>query len=253
MHLFKSLLITLSILAGTLFIHPLALAADLDIQITTPGTGEAAQSGMKVYVHYTGKLEDGTVFDSSVGRGQPFSFTLGQRQVIAGWEAGIEGMKVGGKRTLIIPPHLGYGSTGAGNAIPPNATLIFEVELIKVLTPPQLGQATLADFAQAQAEGALIIDIRLPSEWQETGILAGAKTITAFTEQGGLHPEFQPKFFSLVQEQDTPVYLYCRTGNRTGMLGNALINQVGLTNVTHLTRGIVEWQAQGHQVQAYSK
>lgn len=96
------------------------------------GTGAEAQPGKTVVVHYTGWLMDGTKFDSSRDRSQPFSFPLGQGQVIKGWDEGVAGMKVGGKRTLTIPPDLGYGSRGAGGVIPPNATLKFEVELLDV-------------------------------------------------------------------------------------------------------------------------
>jgi peptidylprolyl isomerase len=100
------------------------------------GTGATATAGHKVSVHYTGWLynngEKGKKFDSSVDRGEPFSFGLGAQQVIRGWDEGVAGMKVGGKRTLVIPPELGYGARGAGGAIPPNATLIFDVELLKV-------------------------------------------------------------------------------------------------------------------------
>ena len=96
------------------------------------GTGEEATAGKMVSVHYTGTLTDGTVFDSSVGRGKPFSFSLGAGQVIEGWDLGVAGMKVGEKRRLTIPPELGYGSRGAGAAIPPNATLVFEVELLGI-------------------------------------------------------------------------------------------------------------------------
>ena len=100
------------------------------------GTGDPAASGRKVSVHYTGWLFDngvkGTKFDSSKDRGDPFIFPLGQGHVIKGWDEGVAGMKVGGRRQLTIPPELGYGSRGAGGAIPPNATLIFEVELLKV-------------------------------------------------------------------------------------------------------------------------
>ena len=100
---------------------------------TKTGDGAAATSGNKVSVHYTGWLYNngakGAKFDSSVDRGQPFQFTLGAHQVIAGWDEGVAGMKVGGKRTLIIPPELGYGARGV---IPPNATLMFDVELLGV-------------------------------------------------------------------------------------------------------------------------
>jgi peptidylprolyl isomerase len=103
---------------------------------TKTGDGATARSGNKVSVHYTGWLSDngakGKKFDSSVDRGQPFQFTLGAKQVIAGWDEGVAGMKVGGKRTLTIPPELGYGARGAPGAIPPNATLIFDVELLQV-------------------------------------------------------------------------------------------------------------------------
>lgn len=98
----------------------------------TVGTGAIAQAGQTVTVHYSGWLENGKKFDSSLDRGQPFSFPLGAGRVIKGWDEGVQGMKVGGKRKLIIPSGLGYGARGAGGAIPPHATLIFEVELLGV-------------------------------------------------------------------------------------------------------------------------
>jgi peptidylprolyl isomerase len=96
------------------------------------GSGDAPEKGKKVKVHYTGTLTSGKKFDSSVDRGQPFEFTIGIGQVIRGWDEGVMGMKVGGKRQLIIPSDLGYGARGAPPAIPPNAELIFDVELLAV-------------------------------------------------------------------------------------------------------------------------
>ena len=112
------------------------LPSGLKYTDTNVGTGAEATSGHKVSVHYTGWLYNngakGAKFDSSLDRGQPFSFALGAGQVIRGWDEGVDGMKIGGKRTLIIPPELGYGARGAGGVIPPNATLMFDVELLGV-------------------------------------------------------------------------------------------------------------------------
>jgi len=96
------------------------------------GTGQTAVAGKRLSMHYTGWLTNGKKFDSSLDRGEPFEFTLGRGQVIKGWDEGVAGMKVGGKRQLKIPPAAGYGARGAGNVIPPNATLIFDVELVAV-------------------------------------------------------------------------------------------------------------------------
>jgi FKBP-type peptidyl-prolyl cis-trans isomerase FkpA len=108
----------------------------LKIEEVKVGTGETAVAGKNVTVHYTGWLTDGVIqgkkFDSSKDRGDPFVFSLGKGQVIKGWDEGVQGMKVGGVRKLTIPAALGYGSRGAGGVIPPNATLLFEVELLKV-------------------------------------------------------------------------------------------------------------------------
>ena len=106
--------------------------SELLIEDLTVGSGDTATAGQSVSVHYTGWLTDGQKFDSSLDRNDPFEFRLGAGQVIPGWDQGVAGMQVGGKRKLTIPPELGYGSRGAGGVIPPNATLVFEVELLAV-------------------------------------------------------------------------------------------------------------------------
>ena len=132
--------------AGTFAVPPSTAMAQVGKTMTTSsglqitdskvGTGATPKSGQTCVMHYTGWLYEngakGKKFDSSVDRGQPFEFPIGTRRVIAGWDEGVATMKVGGKRTLIIPPELGYGARGAGGVIPPNATLIFEVELLDV-------------------------------------------------------------------------------------------------------------------------
>ena len=106
--------------------------SELIIEDLVVGNGATAQAGQSVVVHYTGWLTSGQKFDSSVDRNDPFDFRLGAGQVIPGWDQGVAGMQVGGKRKLTIPPDLAYGSRGAGGVIPPNATLVFEVELLAV-------------------------------------------------------------------------------------------------------------------------
>ena len=142
------IVVTIAILAGAFILlyryqggsdsdqinNEIAMSDDQGLAVETLVEGEGDKTtapGDKIYVHYTGTLEDGTEFDSSVGS-DPFSFTLGQGEVIPGWDQGLAGMKVGEKRKLTIPASLGYGETGAGEAIPPNSTLIFETELISI-------------------------------------------------------------------------------------------------------------------------
>ncbi len=105
-------------------------ASGLVIEDVVVGEGDEACAGQRVSVHYTGWLTNGSKFDSSKDRNEPFEFALGARHVIAGWDEGVQGMKIGGTRKLTIPPELGYGARGAGGVIPPNATLVFEVELL---------------------------------------------------------------------------------------------------------------------------
>ena len=111
---------------------PITTASGLTIEDTVVGQGAAASTGRDIVVHYAGWLADGTQFDCSKEKNDPFEFTLGKSEVMAGWEEGLPGMKVGGTRKLTVPHELAYGEAGAGDTIPPNATLTFEVELLSV-------------------------------------------------------------------------------------------------------------------------
>ena len=110
-----------------------------------------------------------------------------------------------------------------------------------------LGQATAEDLLSSQADGVLVIDIRHEDEWRDTGIIEGAKTVTAFQKNGQIHPDFQQKLFSLAPSKSTPILLYCRSGNRSNAIGNALITQLGFSQVSHLSTGIAGWIREGYE------
>ena len=199
-----------------------------------------------VDVHYTGRLEDGTVFDSSRERGEPFRFTLGAGQVIPGWDMGILGMKPGGQRKLEIPPALAYGQQGAGEVIPPNARLLFDVELL-ALTPPPFASVGNAELESLLESGIKLIDIRRPEEWQQTGVVDGSIRSTAFDQQGRFLESFMETLQQTV-EPDERFALICRTGNRTAALSNWLATRGGYPNVLNVRDGITDWIAEQRPV-----
>lgn len=224
-----------------------ASAAELQIRDLAKGTGDEANVGETVTVHYTGWLMDGTKFDSSLDRDQPFSFTLGEGRVIPGWEQGVEGMKVGGKRELIIPPELGYGAQGAGGVIPPNATLKFDVELLGV-KGKKYTDLDNAAFKAMLTEGKTVIDIRRPEEWKSTGVVPGSHLITFFDKQGTTNPNFGSELQKLLSSPNDAVVFICRAGNRSAALSEYLAGQAGFTNVSHVKEGIVSWISSGGDV-----
>ena len=114
-----------------------------------------------------------------------------------------------------------------------------------------LGQATAEDLLSSQANGVLVIDIRPEDEWRDTGIIEGAKTVTAFQKNGQIHPDFQQKLFSLALSKSTPILLYCRSGNRSNAIGNALISQLGFSQVSHLSTGIAGWIREGYDTVSF--
>lgn len=211
------------------------------------GTGAIAAENTAVTVHYTGWLLDGTKFDSSHDRNQPFTFTLGAGQVIPGWDQGVIGMKVGGKRELTIPPQLAYGARGAGNVIPPNAALRFEVELLSVEAAKfqSIGNAELKALME---RGVIVLDIRRPEEWAETGTVPGAQRLMAFGKDGQFAQSF-PNALEKLIKQDDEVVLICRSGRRSLVLARAMTEQGGYTKVyTHET-GMIGWVEAGNPVE----
>ena len=125
------------------------------------------------------------------------------------------------------------------------------ISISKAEAQNQLIAVTADELLYAKKNGALIIDIRREEEWKETGVIEGAELITAFQKDGSLHPEFQNKFFSVAVSKDIPIVLYCRTGNRTNALGTALMNQLGFTDVSHLSNGIKGWKKINYETKKY--
>ena len=217
-------------------ISQITWASELQIINNIEGEGVEILNHSKIKVHYIGMLEDGTKFDSSYDRGEPFSFQIGLRQVIEGWEKGLIGMKVGGKRTLIIPPELGYGQRGAGDLIPPNATLVFDVEIIDFQLPSYT--LIMADEIQNLLnDNYKFIDIRSKKERDFTGVIPGSLEITAFDIYGKFLPEFMKTFQGLVDLNDN-IVLISNEGEIASILANGFAERLGAKNMHVLKGGI---------------
>ena len=212
---------------------------EIGTKIIETGDGPETVRHSKVTVHYTGWLEDGTKFDSSLDRGEPFNFTLGTGSVIPGWDIGIEGMKPGEKRELIIPPAFAYGAKGAGGVIPPNATLRFEVELLTAV-PPKYQNIDSKELETLLSRGVKIMDIRRPDEWRKTGIVEGSRRLTAFDGKGHFVKSF-PTALGKFAKPDDEIILICRTGNRSAVLAQMLTEQAEYKQVYNVKDGIVKW------------
>ena len=217
-------------------ISQITWAADFQIKNNIEGGGAEIVNHSKIKAHYIGMLEDGTKFDSSYDRGEPFSFQIGLRQVIEGWEKGIMGMKIGGKRTLIIPPELGYGESGAGELIPPNSTLVFDVEIIDV-QPPAYNLITTDEIQNLLKDNYKFIDIRTKKERDFTGVIPGSLEITAFDIYGKFVPEFMKTFQDLVDLNDN-IVLISNQGEIASIWANGCAEQLGAKNMNALKGGI---------------
>ena len=215
------------------------IAKEIEILSDKIGQGVEIKNHYKVYVNYRGILEDGTEFDSSFKRKEPFVFQIGLGQVILGWEKGLMGMRVGGKRTIKIPPELGYGSRGAGELIPPNATLIFDVEIVEAIKP---GYTTLSsdELIIKQNEGLILIDIRTKKERLDTGIIKGSLKITAFDIKGNFNPNFINTYKATASKDDHVIFI-SNEGKISSILANGFVEQLGLENIYSLGGGIQDW------------
>ena len=200
------------------------------------GKGSEVKNHSKVSVHYIGKLEDNTVFDSSYDRGQLFDFQIGVRQVILGWETGLLGMKEGGKRTIFIPYELAYGESGAGSLIPPKSNLIFEIEVIKVI-PPGYKEIDGYQLKLAMTSDFKIIDIRTNDEIINSNKIPGAIQITAFDKNGNFFPDFFDKYKENVQIGEKVIFV-SQNGDISSILANGFVEQLKQINIYHLKDGV---------------
>jgi len=200
------------------------------------GNGLEVKNHSKVSVHYIGKLEDNTVFDSSYDRGQLFDFQIGVRQVILGWETGLLGMKEGGKRTIFIPYELAYGESGAGSLIPPKSNLIFEIEVIKVI-PPAYKEIDGYQLKLAMTSDFKIIDIRTNDEIINSNKIPGAIQITAFDKNGNFFPDFFDKYKENVQIGEKVIFV-SQNGDISSILANGFVEQLKQINIYHLKDGV---------------
>ncbi len=229
--------------AGGLSTPAEAAKNTVEVEIIKQGNGATAVRNSTVYVHYTGTLASGKKFDSSVDRGEPFSFTLGAQQVIRGWDIGVEGMKVGGKRMLTIPPHLGYGAQGAGNVIPPNAVLKFEIELLDV-EPPKYSNVNNVELQALLEKGIKIVDLRRQDEWDQTGLIKDSHKLTAFDNRGNFDRSFVPKMMAVASPEED-VIVICQVGNRSAVIAQFLSQQRGYEKIYNVTDGIDKWIKDG--------
>ena len=218
-------------------------ANEIEILSDVPGKGIEINNHFKITVNYRGTLENGNEFDNSFKRKQPFVFQIGLRQVIPGWEKGLMGMKVGGKRTLKIPPSLGYGSRGAGDLIPPNSTLIFEIEIIDA-KPPGYKKIFSKDLQNYQHQKFILIDIRTLNERKHTGVIENSLEITAFDIDGNFDSNFI-KAYQEIASKDNHVIFISNKGEISAILANGFVEQLGAKNMYTLVGGVQNWIKEG--------
>ena len=218
------------------------------------GLGDKIKNHYKISVHYVGTLEDGTEFDNTYKRNQPFVFQIGLRQVISGWEIALMGMQVGGKKKFKVPPSLAYGNSGAGDLISPNSSLIFDIEIINIKPPGyiEINSEQLLSLNEEKLfflmeKKLILIDIRTEKEWQLTGVIEGSYKISAFDSKGNLNPNFLKMYKKNVKENDHVVFISDK-GEVSSILANGFIENLGMKNIYSLKGGIQEWIIKGNKI-----
>ena len=219
---------------------------EIEILSEIPGSGIKIKNHYKITAHYIGTLDDGTEFDNSFKINKPIKFQIGLRKVIPGWDIALMGMQVGGKRKIKIPPSLAYGKKGVKDLIPPNSTLIFEVEIIDIETPGYK-EIDPEEFVSMQKKGLIVIDIRTEEERGKTGVISDSYPLTAFDSQGNLDPNFIIKFQSIATTEDYVVFVSDQ-GEISSILANGFVERLGRRNVYSLKGGIHEWMSQGNNI-----
>ena len=226
----------------------------IEILSEVQGLGDKIKNHYKVSVHYVGTLEDGTEFDNSYKRNQPFEFQIGIRKIIPGWEIALMGMQVGGKKKFKVPPSLAYGSSGAGDLIPPNSSLTFDVEIINIKPPgyivinsEQLLSLQKEKIFLLMEKKLILIDIRTKKEWQFTGVIEGSYEISAFDSKGNLNSNFLKMYKKNVKENDHVVFISDK-GEVSSILANGFIENLGMKNIYSLKGGIQEWIIKGNKI-----
>lgn len=235
----------LQVFALLLMATPAWAASPPEVQVTdvVVGTGAEATLGARVKVHYTGWLMDGKQFDSSRTTDTPFEFSIGAHEVIRGWDIGVQGMRVGGKRELVIPSELAYGKRGVPGAIPSNSTLKFEVELLDINTNV-VSDVDTQEVANLIAGGMTVIDLRRQAEWEETGVIEGAKLITAFHDPGGFSKTFLKTLKATVNKTDEFIMID-KNGRRSSYLAGVLTDRKGYTHIYSAKEGMDGWVKAG--------
>ena len=236
----KYLILLLVLTSTNLFSKDIQILSDI------PGNGIEIKKHYKVHVNYIGTLENGSEFDNSIKRKEPFIFQIGLKQVIPGWEMGIIGMKIGGKRTIKIPPELAYGSNGVGDLIPPNSTLIFQIEIINAFEPGYK-LISSSELSIKNKEDLIIIDIRSKKEINNTGIIKDSITITAFDINGNFNKNFL-KVFQSIASTDDKILFISDDGEISSVLANGFVEQLKYKFVYSLDGGIKKWINDGNKV-----